>query len=172
MAPPPPAPARDTLVPVHLRSVPVSLAARAVSHREELLRGFAFIVADALNEDAEPAAHEVPAKVLDAFVTLAHEFGDLNDDAEARLAEAIANGADTIDDLVLQLPQDASSMLKSIAVMLDEADLYCWQADQLLDLATPVDCLAFRRWWFSTVLDQLDGRHPIGWPDSVAARAM
>jgi hypothetical protein len=171
---PPAAPTFDQaeLVPVHLKSVPVPIAARTREHREELLRVFAFLVADAIDGGEVADKPEVPTRLLDIYLSLTHRFAGLNDEAERILDEAIESGIETIEDLVLLLPQEAADMTRAIAETLDEADYFCWSGDELMDLATPDDCLAYRRWCFSQILDQLSGRRPVRWPDSVAARSL
>jgi hypothetical protein len=164
--------APDALVPVHLKDVPVPLAARAREHREQLLRVFAFLVADAIDAGGEHEGRDVPLRLLDVYLSLTQQFGSLNDEAERIFNDAIAAGVETIDDLVIELPQESADMMRAVAEMLDEADYYCWSGEELIDLATPDDCLAYRRWFFRQVLDQLSGRHPVRWPDSAAARAI
>lgn len=160
------------LMPVHLQAVPVPLAARTREHREELLRVFTFLVADAIEAGGGPGAREVPRRLLDVYVTLTQQLSGVNEEAERILNDAIQSGAKTIDDLVLAFPQDAADLLRAVAEALDEADYYCWSEDALIDLATPDECVAYRRWTISQILDQLSGRHPVGWPDSVAARTI
>ena len=70
------------------------------------------------------------------------------------------------------LPPEAAEATKAVAALLDEADLYCWSGDDLQTLVTPPDCVAYRRWCFAQVLDQLDGRHPVPWPERAAARGL
>jgi hypothetical protein len=171
MSPAPTAFAAEQLVPVHLRSVPVPLAARTRQHREQLLRVFAFMIADRI-ETGVAEGREVPARLLNLYLSLTHQFGSLNDEAERILDDAIDRGLDTIDDLVIELPQEAADLMRAVAEMLDEADYYCWTGDELMDLASPDDCVAYRRWFFGQVLDQLSGRHPVRWPDSAAARSL
>ncbi|MDX6197742.1 MAG: hypothetical protein QOJ79_893 [Actinomycetota bacterium] len=163
---------RDELVPVHLRAVPVPLAAKSRRHREELLRVFAFLVADAIETGTKGSGNEVPVRLLDVYLALTQQFAGLNDEAERILTDAIDSGVETIDDLVIELPQEAADIMRSVAETLDEADYYCWSGNELLDLATPDDCLAYRRWCISQILDQLSGRHPVRWPDSAAARSL
>ena len=169
MAPAPTAFAPDRLVPVQLRSVPVSLAAKNRRHNEDLLREFALLVADVDEPRHAEQDLRAPSQLLDVVVRQAQEFHGLNDEAERVLEEAIASGADTIDSLELELPPEAADAVRAIAQAFDDADYYCWSGDQLVHLATPEDCAAYRRWVVGQVLDQLDGRTPVRWPDSVAA---
>jgi hypothetical protein len=146
------------------------LAAKSRQHNEALLREFAFIVADVLDQGPDQQdLHKAPGQVLDVVVRLTQRFHGLNDRAERVLEEAIASGADTIDTLVLELPPEAADAVRAIAQAFEDADYYCWSGDRLVHLATPEDCAAYRRWVVSQVLDQLDGRSPVRWPDSIAA---
>jgi hypothetical protein len=172
MAPAPTVFASERLVPVQLKSVPVSLAAKNRQHNETLLREFALLVAD-LAAEATPANDlQAPAQLLDVVVRLTQVFHGLNDEAERVLEDAIASGAETIDSLVLELPPEAAEAARAIAQAFDDADYYCWSGERLVHLATPEDCAAYRRWVISQVLDQLDGRTPVRWPDSIAASTL
>jgi len=42
--------------------------------------------------------------------------------------------------------------------------------DHLLTLATPTDCVAYRRWYLGQVITQLQGAAPIPWTDSDQAQ--
>jgi hypothetical protein len=162
--------APDTVV-VQLRGLPVPLAARAREHSEDLLREFALITADVVEQEAPAAGREVPVRLLDLVVRLAQQFFGWTSDADRRLESAIAAGTSVIDHEV-ELPYEASAATSEMARLLDEADRYCWTTDTLLELVTPPECVAYRRWCFAQVLDQLDGRHPVPWPESAAARAL
>jgi hypothetical protein len=164
--------ADDDVVDVQLRALPVSLAARAREHREQLLREFVEITAEVVDGDADAAGHEVPVRLLDLVVSTTQRLHGFNDAAEEAFDAALAEGADTIDNLVLRLPAQAAAAIRATAELLDEADLYCWSGERLLNLVTPADCVAYRRGLVSQILDQLDGRHPVRWPESVAARTL
>jgi hypothetical protein len=158
-------------VTVHLRALPVPLAAKARQHSEALLREFA-MMADELVETVEsPGEREIPLRVLDLVVRLSQQFFELTEPANQRLEAAIAAGLPTIDDHVVELPPEAASATTQVARLLDEADLYCWSRE-MEELATPPECVAYRRWCFAQVLDQLDGRSPVPWPESTAARSL
>lgn len=140
--------------------------------REQVLRVFTYLVADAIEAGGGLAAHEIPRRLLDSYLSLTQRFAGLNDEAERILDDAIESGADTIDDLVLEFPPEAADLMRSVAETLDDADYYCWSGADLIDLATPDECVAYRRWCLSQILDQLSGGHPVRWPDSVAARTV
>jgi hypothetical protein len=156
-------------VTVHLRSLPVPLAVKTGERREDLLREFALMTADLTESRPAP---EVPAQLLELVVRVTQELADLHEEAAQLLEGARAGGAPVIDDYVVQWPSELAEVTRALADLFDEADQFCWTRDQLVPLATPPDCAAYRRWVFAQVLDQLDGRSPVAWPDSSAARGL
>lgn len=164
--------AREHLIPVHLRDFPVPLAAKAREHSQEQLREFALLAADPFDGSDQSRGRQIAQRLLDACISVVHRFSSLNERAEQAVTDAIENGLDTIDDLVIELPQEAAQALQAFAAVRDDADYFCWDGEDLFGYATPQDCVAFRRWWISQVLDQLDGRRPIRWPESTAARSL
>jgi hypothetical protein len=158
-------------VTVHLQALPVALAAKARDMSEDLLREFALITADVVDQQTPAKEHEVPLRLMDLVVTLTQELHEAVDAAARRFEDALAGGASAVD-LDFEWPADIGPTTRAIADTWDEADAYCWSSDRLMTLATPVDCAAYRRWFFAQVLDQLDGRHPIPWPESSAARGL
>jgi hypothetical protein len=159
-------------ITVHLRDFPVPLAARARQASEDVLREFALITAEVIDSDAPAADHEVPMRLLDLVVTLTQELHELVDVSARRLEEAIAGGSEVIADHVVEWPVEVASATRAVADTWDEADQYLWSRDRLAQLATPVEIAAYRRWFFAQVLDQLDGRGPVPWPESAAARGL
>ena len=163
---------QGSTVTVHLRELPVSLATRAQAASEDLLREFALITADVVENEAPAAGHEVPLRLLDLVVSLTQQMHEAVDAAARQFHAAVQEGNDTIADHVIEWPVDIASATREIADTWDEADEYCWSRDRLMSLATPVDIAAYRRWFFAQVLDQLDGRGPVPWPESAAARGL
>lgn len=159
-------------VTVHLREFPVPLAAKAREVSENVLHEFALITADVVDSAAPAAEHQVPVRLLDLIVTLTQELHEQLDVAGRRLEAAIAGGAETIPDHVLEWPVERAAQARAVADMWDEADQYCWTHDGLSGLATPAEVAAYRRWLFAQVLDQIEGRGPVPWPESAAARAL
>jgi hypothetical protein len=164
------APFVDT-VTVHLRSLPVPLAAKAQERSEDLLREFALLTADLIGNRA-PDAEDVPAQLLELVVSLTQQLAELQQESVKRFHGAVADGSSVIDDHVLEWPLELAAVTRALADLFDEADQYCWMRAELVSLATPPDCAAYRRWVFAQVLDQLDGRTPVPWPDSAAARGL
>ena len=152
-----------TLTAVHLLALPVPIAAKAQQHFDELLREFALMQGG--SHDEGHAA--VPRRLLEIVDRLTKQFAAVNDAARERLEAAVARGDQAIDDHVLELPAEAGPASSALGDILDEADEYCRQGKHLLTLATPPDCLAYRRWYLSEVIEQLQGAAPTPWPESV-----
>jgi hypothetical protein len=154
-------------VSVHLLALPVSLAARAQQHFEELMREFTLIAA---GHEHEHSDHEVPARLMNLVQTLVQQYGAASGAAEERLADAIDRGDQVIDDHVLEVPAGASQAAQALGDLIEEADDYCRRGQHLLTLATPADCVAYRRWYLGQVISQMQGAAPIPWTDSDEAR--
>jgi ElaB/YqjD/DUF883 family membrane-anchored ribosome-binding protein len=155
-------------VEVHLLGLPVPVASRAQQHVEELLREFALV---ASGREAGDTEHEVPGRLLQLIDALTQQFGGVNTEAEERLAAAIDAGDAVIEDHVMNLPPEAAPACVVLGDMLDEADDYCRRGKHLLTLATPDDCLHYRKWYLSDIVTQLEGGTPTSWPDYLAARS-
>jgi hypothetical protein len=158
-----------SLVAVHLLALPVPLAARSQQHFEELMREFVLIAA---GHEQGQTEHEVPARLMNLVQALVQQFGAVAGAAEERLADAIDRGDQVIEDHVLEVPPAAGPAAEALGDLIDEADEYCRRGQHLLTLATPADCVAYRRWYLSQLISQIQGAAPIAWPDSDEARAL
>jgi len=156
----------DVLVPVHLLKLPVPLAATAREHFEGLVREFFLIAAGAGHDD------HVPIRLMHLVDTITAQFGGLTTAADRRLDDAIDAHVEVIEDHVLEVPPAAGPAAQALGDMIDEADEYCRRGEHLLTLATPADCLAYRRWYLAQVIGQLQGEPPVAWPDSEPARGL
>lgn len=151
---------------VHLLELPVPLSARAREHFEGLMREF-FLIASGAGQDAQ-----LPARLMQVVDSIMAQFEGVNTAADQRLDDAIDARAEVIADHVLQVPPEAGPAARALEAVLDEADAYCRDGAHLLTLATPPDCLAYRRWYLGQVVGQLTGEPPVPWPDSAPARAL
>ena len=158
-------------VTVHLRALPVPLAAKAHERRQDLLREFALLTADVIERRNHDNALLVPARLLGLVVELTQKLADLQEESTRRFYGAVEAGSTVIDHDV-EWPLELASATRTLADLFDEADQFCWTQDHLVPLVTPPDCAAYRRWVFAQVLDQLEGRSPVAWPDSTAARGL
>jgi hypothetical protein len=155
------------LVEVHLLALPVQLAARSQQHFEELMREFVLVAA---GHEQGHSEHEVPGRLMDLVQTLVQQYGAVAGPAEERLADAIDRGDQVIDDHVLEVPATAGPAARALGDLIEEADEYCRRGHHLLTLATPADCVAYRRWYLGQVITQLQGADPTPWSDRDAAR--
>ncbi len=96
---------------------------------------------------------------------LTSQFSGMTDEPEQRLADAIDDGTEFIDDHVLHLPPAAGPGSRALGELLEEADAFCRDGQDLLTLATPDDCVVYREWYLSQVIDQVAGAAPVSWPD-------
>lgn len=148
-------------------ALPVPLGVKAQQHFARLLREFALIAGGGRGEE-----HHAPARLMRLVDSLTAAYGGINTGADRAFDDAAERGAPVIDDLVLQVPPAAGPAAQALAKIIDEADEYCRQGEHLLTLATPPDCVAYRRWYLGQVLDQLTGKPPVPWPDSSEARSL
>jgi len=159
----------SALVDVHLLALPVPLAARSQQHFEELMREFVLIAAGRQQGQTE---HEVPARLMNLVQTLVQQFGGVAGAAEERLADAIDRGDQVIEDHVMEVPPAAGPAAQALGDLIEEADEYCRRGQHLLTLATPADCVAYRRWYLGQLITQIEGAAPIAWTDSDEARSL
>ena len=68
-------------------------------------------------------------------------------------------------DLIYHVPVEVRQAAIDLGVLLDEADDFCRQGDELLTLATPPRAVAFRRWFLEEFVRQIDGQPPVSWED-------
>jgi hypothetical protein len=156
-------------VEVHLLALPVPLAARSKEHFDGLLREFTLIAA---GSGHEAEGQHVPARLAELVASINAAYGGINTEADDRLEDAIARRAPVIDDHVLNVPKAAGSAAKALNDIISEANEYCRQGKHLLTLAFPPDLDAYRCWYLGQVLDQLEGRPPVPWPESAEARGL
>jgi hypothetical protein len=83
-------------------------------------------------------------------------------DHEIEREEALARG-ETARDMVIKVPPSAADASRELDRMLDETDAFC-RDGTLLTLAPPDDVVAFRRWYLSELIEQLEGRPATPWP--------
>jgi hypothetical protein len=154
---------------VHLLELPVPLAAKTQQHFEELMREFTLVAASAHGGHPD---HHVPVRLMQLVDALTQQFAGVTSDAEQRLAEAIDRGQTVIADHQLDIPAAAGPASQALGDLIDEADDYCRGGEHLLTLASPPDCVAYRRWYLGEVIGQLAGAEPIPWPQSEYARTL
>lgn len=148
---------QQTLVEVRLVDFPVRLYRRAAEHNDELLREFALV------EDLHRETGGVPGRLADLMRQLQQRFSVFTAQPRAALEEAQANDVQEID-LTYRVPPAAREAVITLGQLLDEADEFCRSGEDLLTLATPPDAVAFRRWFLSEFLRQIDGAPPTPWP--------
>jgi hypothetical protein len=166
-----PAAVSGPVVTVRLLDFPVPIHARAQEHNDELMREFALIVNDAHDDvvDAGREARALPARLVTIVAALNTNYGSFTQEQDARVAQAIAEGATVIDELVYELPASAAGAAQTLGAMLDEADAFCLAGQHLLTLATPPELVVYRRWVLGEFVRQTAGEPPMSWPDYQAS---
>ena len=144
------------LVEVVLRELPVEVHRRTSEHSDELQREFALLQA------TSDTGGDVPVRLLSLIEELQTRYRGFTEGTQQDLLDAMDRGDPSID-LVYRMPRDAREATIRLGQLLDEADEYC-RAGDLLTLAAPPEALAYRRWFLSEFVRQIDGQPPLPWP--------
>jgi hypothetical protein len=155
----------DPTVAIEIRGLPVALHERAQAHSDELLREFRLIAVQARLE----GEGSVPHRLLQLVTDLTATYSGLTEQQEDALAAAMACRHETID-LHYDLPTHVADACRALNALLDEADEYCRAGQHLLTLATPPDCVAYRRWFLDEFIRQAAGEAPTPWAGSPQVR--
>ena len=145
------------VVEVALRGLPVEVHRRTAEHSDELQREFALLRAGSDDRDS------VPARLLILVEELGSRYQGFTENTRQELLDAMDQGAESID-LVYRVPREIRDATIHLGDLLDEADEFC-RAGDLLTLATPPDALAYRRWFLSEFVRQIDGHPPTPWAE-------
>ena len=146
----------EQMADVRLVGFPLRIWQLATEHHEELRREFALLMLSATHSD-------VPRRLIDLIEDLTVRFAGATESSDAVRDEALARGDESVD-LTFRVPTAGRDASIALGRMLDEADDFCRAGDQLLTLATPDPALAFRRWYLSEFVRQIDGLPPRPWP--------
>jgi hypothetical protein len=144
-------------VQIELLGAPVMAMTRAGAHYDALYREFRFILE--LDQSKRQLVHGRLLRLIDG---LGSQFLGFGPDAQETWERAIRQRRDTID-LHFRLPAEAAPFVEQYDQLLDEADSYCQEADELTIVASP-ETLAVRRWAFAEVVRQCRGGSPTPWP--------
>jgi hypothetical protein len=148
-----------SLVEVELLGLPLDIHRLATEHHDELLREFALLAA----QQADPAEHDVPARLLSLGEELQARYGSFTEGSASELQAAVERGDPSID-LVFVVPDDVAGAVDELNRILDEADDFCRRGGPLLTLAAPPEVVAYRRWFLEEFIRQVDGQPALPWP--------
>jgi hypothetical protein len=151
----------------------MAVSARSTQHFEELMREFALITLDTeRTRETTDSIRAVPERLLTLVAELTHEFAAFTAAVQAQREEAAARGDSEID-LTYHMPPSTADAVRQLEALLEEVDDFCQAGRHLITLATPPESLAFRQWYFSEFIAQMElGRPPVPWPDYVAQNHM
>ena len=160
---------QDGLRTVQVTGFPLDVSARSTQHFNEVMREFALITLDTdRDREATDSPRPVPARLLALVDELTKNFAAFTTAVTAQREEAAARG-DIEVDLTYHLPATVTDACRQLQVLLDEVDEFCRTGKHLITLATPEECVAFRQWYLSEFIAQIEqGREPVSWPDYVA----
>ena len=156
-------PSTPDLVVVQILGLPLNLYRHSAEHHDGLRREFALIHRSGAEESSVPARLQLLADDLD------QRFGSFTAQPTGRLHDALVRGDEHVD-LVYEVPAQVKEASIELAALLDEADAFCQAGEHLLTLATPPGPVAFRRWFLSEFVAQVDGAAPTSW-DEYSSRA-
>jgi len=143
-----------------LRNFPLRVWHRQQEYTHDLLREFQLLTSSR-DGGREPAAHDVPAKLLAVADEFLSKYGSYSTRIAQDREAALRRGEVAIDSSV-PLPAETPSLVASIRVLLAEVEDYCRRGD-LLTLAAPPDITELREWTLSEMLRQFDGKRPVPW---------
>lgn len=163
--------AEGPVVTVRIQQLPVDVFAAAQQHSDELTRELSLMAE--LPDGAAASSHisrPLPERLIAIVAALSGSYGAFTGLPEERLAAAVRDGEQVIDELVYDVPASAAAAAAQLGDLLDEADDFCRAGQHLLTLATPPELVAFRRWFLEEFAAQIAGRPPTPWPVYVARR--
>lgn len=144
------------MVSIKLVNFPIALANRAGRHYEAIQREFALIH---FSDDATRAS--VPTRLLELAERTRNELasGEIID--RDQLRTAVEGGAEQVT-INLRVPRLTGESMAALAELLVEADDFCREGD-LITVAMPPDCRAFREWFLSEFVRQIADEQPTPW---------
>ena len=151
------------LTEVHILGLPVEILARAEEHVDGLLREFALIAAS----EAHGEEVHLPRQLLDLVHELERDYAAMTEEQQSRIAAAADTGLDSVD-VVYRVPAEVAGACVRLGDALDAADRFCRDGKYLLNLATPPDAQAFRRWYLGEFVRQIEGQERRSWPQWAA----
>ena len=146
----------DDMVSITLVNFPVALANRAGRHYEAIQREFALIH---FSDEATRAS--VPSQLLELAERTRAELASGEIIEREQVTSAIERGVEHIT-VNLRMPRSAGESMAALSELLVEADDYCREGD-LITVAMPDDCRAFREWFLAEFVRQIAHEPPTPW---------
>lgn len=133
---------------VRLPGVPTSLLLAAKAHIDSIVRELTLLAG---GERSKGTA--LPPAMARLVQSVTADFADARVDIKRQALAAAARG-ERLTDLELHLPLSYAEAGESYLAALEEADVYA-RSERLLTLAPPLSHRAFRRWYVSSLVEQL-----------------
>ena len=144
------------VVTVQLLGMPLALLERTRAHQASLEREFRLVTFSR----PEDRSH-VTTRLLDLVRELGEQAGTIGRE-QADVVDAAWQRGETTIDLAVPVPPAAAGACRRLGTLLDEADEFCRRGD-LLNVATPAECVELRRWYLGQVVAQIAGAPPTPW---------
>ena len=152
------------LCEVRLIGVPLRLRQRTLEHADEVMREVQLLERDDASDSGDAVADDgVIARITSLRNRFSPEYNEMAATVRRLLDDAEAADEPSAD-VSYHVSRDVIGVIMDMQLLLDELDAYC-RAGDLLTLASPPDCIAYRRWVLSQHVEQLAGRPPTSWPD-------
>ncbi|PRY10764.1 ATP-binding protein [Kineococcus rhizosphaerae] len=148
-------------VEVRLLGLPLQHRARLSDHVEGLLRELALVRVG----QEQSSWESLPARLLQLAVELDTTYAPYRAQRGAVMDEALAAGQEFFD-AVYQAPAASVGWVRHLGEVLEEADGFCRDGVHLLTPPASPELVAFRRWLFGEIVQQLSGKAPSPWPGS------
>jgi hypothetical protein len=149
-------PKNEEMVSITLENYPVALASRAGRHYEAIQREFALIH---FSDEATRAS--VPSRLLELAERTRAELASGEIIEREQVTSAIERGVEHVR-VTLRMPRSAGESMAALSELLVEADEYCREGD-LITVAMPDDCRAFREWFLTEFVRQIADEQPTPW---------
>jgi GAF domain-containing protein len=135
---------------IELGDVPTELLIAAKAHVDSVIREFALVSVGASTGQTAAVPADL-ARLIDAVGT---RFAEARESIKRQALASVAAGRERTR-LVLDLPLTAADAGREYLAALDQVDAYA-RAVRLLTLETPPQHRAFREWYVSSLVEQLD----------------
>ncbi len=146
----------DDMVSITLVDFPIALANRAGRHYEAIQREFALIH---FSDEATRAS--LPSRLLELAERTRNELASGEIIEREQVTSAIESGVERLT-ISLRMPRSTGESMAALSELLVEADDFCREGD-LITVAMPPDCRAFREWFLGEFVRQIAGSAPTAW---------
>jgi len=140
---------------VRLIGLPVRILDAGRRHHDELMHEFAILAV------AEQLSGDLPKRMLDLIDTLGRRYGNVGEQPNAVVEEALARGDDTVD-VTYEAPAHVVDAARTLSALMAEADEFC-RREQMLTMQRSENVRVFSEWYLDEFRRQIGGEPPRPW---------